>query len=150
MKTNMITDLGQWQRWEPIEKLHDKYIIESSTYIIQGGLNIILFVPHKYDKVKMIFKQGVYSYTIADELLRYTLIDSLTEQYGSAFYGDWTFFKIHDSPYLKRLSEQSYGRSDTRELMHFSIIAVDFIMDIISNYEPEVSIIPYNPEGPLH
>jgi len=146
----MITNLGNWQRWEPIKNLHAKYIIESTEDTIEDGLSIILFVPRKYDKVKLSFKDGVYSHTVADELLRFNLIDTLSEQYGDEFYGDWTFFKIDNSPYLKNLSEQSYGVSDTRDLMHFSIIAVDFIMDIISNYEPEVSIIPYDPEEPFH
>ena len=141
--------IDQWQRWEPIKNVRPKYTIESIKDTIEEGLNIILFIPDKYDKIKLSFNDGVYSHTVADKLSQSSLIGSLHEKYGANFYGNWTLFKIYDSPYLKQLSEQSYGISDTRDLMHFSILSVDLVVDIISNYDPEVSIIPYDPKEEL-
>lgn len=45
-----------------------------------------------------------------------------------------------DSSYSQSLSDQSYGFSDYRNLIHFSLITDDSIIDIIDTSEPEVTI----------
>jgi hypothetical protein len=47
-------------------------------------------------------------------------------------------FKVANSEYLEWISNQSYGIAETEKLTHFSIIAVDSIIDIIAAYEPKI------------
>lgn len=133
--------IGQWERWEPIKNLNDKYYIESITDTL-NGLNIILFeMDDRKKKIQLLFKNGVFSYRVTDEGLRMNLIGLLDNQYGGNFYGYWTFFKVIDSPYLQWLSQESCETSDAISLKHFCLVAADSIMDIIHSKEPEVILL---------
>ena len=79
-----------------------------------------------------------------DETCQNKLVCLLGEKYGQDFYGDWTFFIVNDSPYIKYLSEQSYSFSDCMPLKHFVLIAADSVMNIISTREPEVTFVETN------
>jgi hypothetical protein len=131
--------IGNWKRWEPIRNLQRKYYIVS-VINIEEELSVILAAENNKNKVQVLFKRAA-SYLLVDEGLRIRLIGLLDIQYGTTFYGDWTFFKVTNSLYLKWLSEESYGISDSPKLIHFSLIASDSIIDIISHEEPLVTII---------
>lgn len=48
---------------------------------------------------------------------------------------------MHNSAYISWLTDQSYSLSNSYNLMHFSFIAANDIVDVIVNYHPEIKII---------
>ncbi len=128
----------QWIKWEPINNLADKYYIESVSESLEG-FSLVLFQPkNEQEKVVIKFANSVDSFRRTTETFTYLTIDTLDDAYGSDFYGRWTFFKIKNSEYLQWLSRQSYKISEERNFTHFCFLAVDSVVDVIANYEPEV------------
>lgn len=128
----------QWHKWKPIEGLAKEYYIESIVDTIDG-LKIVLFdAQDKKRKLFIIFHNSVDSYKRTDESFTGKTIYTLYQNYGKQFYKDWTFFKVENSEYLQWLSEQSDGFSTYRGLVHFVILAMDSMLDIVVDYEPEV------------
>lgn len=133
--------IGNWERWEPLKGVENKYWIKSVSNEF-GELNIILSGDKDANnRVQVLFKKGAQSYMLTDETCQNKLICLLKEKYGGNFYGKWTFFIVSDSPYVKYLSEQSFTFSDCMQLKHFVLIAADSVMNIISTREPEVTFV---------
>lgn len=133
----------QWTRWEPIEGLSKKYFIDSITDNIDEGFKVVFSDSNDDEKktIQMIFKDNVASYRNINESYVYKTIIMLKKTYGRDFYGDWTFFKVTNSNYLKMLSEESYTLSDGSNFIHFSFMLGDNMLDIIASYEPEVTFV---------
>lgn len=125
----------RWIRWEPIEGLLANYDIDA-ILDTQEGLKVILECDQK--KVSVFFKNGAASYIKTDETLRSYLIGTLSKEYGSSLYANWTFFKVENSDYLRWLSAQSCSISDYYQLNHFSFMTDDSILDVATSGEPVV------------
>ena len=132
--------LGHWTRWEPVEGLAMKYYIDSVSDA-KNGFEIIFSKPNDKNKVRVLFQDNIDSYIKTDESYRLSVIHELGKKYGKNFYGYWTFFKVENSGYLQWLSEQSYGLSNYRPLLHFSFVTADSILDVIAAYEPVIEIV---------
>lgn len=131
----------QWIKWVPLPDLAKKYYIDALSDTEEGFTILLSESDNKQKRIKIIFKNSVSAYRITDETFRHRLICNLSDQYGSEFYGEWTFFKVLNSHYLQWLSEQSAGIADSLRFTHFSIIAADSILDIATTYEPKITLI---------
>lgn len=130
----------EWTKWEPITGLSAKYYIDSISYNNEG-FKVLLSEAHNPKKqVVIFFENGVEVYRSADETYRYRLFLDLSEKYGD-LHGKWTFFKVTNSLFLKWISEQSCTISDDRELIHYSLITGNDVLDIADPLEPKVEII---------
>jgi len=147
-----------WKRWQPIDETHDKYIIESIEYTIQGSFKMMLSKSYwkplseseRQDKTKQIsilFKNGVIAHRETNETFRISTYGILDDNYGTDFYTKWTFFKITNSSYLKWISEKC-GFTDSYPLTHYSFLTLDEILDVISADEPIIEIIDTSNESP--
>ena len=128
----------KWSRWEPITNLARKYYIDSVSEDRTGFKIVLSSSENENQKIKIVFKNSVEAYKKTDETLRHRIVCELSDNYGDEFYVNWTFFKVTNSNYLAWLSEQSYTISDTRHLTHFTILAVDSILDIVNVEEPQI------------
>lgn len=128
----------QWERWEPISGLANKYYIDSIIDEARGFKVILSESDDETKKILVLFEDSIDAYRNTDESFRLKIIHDLDQKYGTDFYGDWTFFKVTNSTYIQWLSEQSYGTSDYQSFVHFSFITADSILDVITNYEPKV------------
>ena len=128
----------KWIQWRPLENLASKYYIDSVVDMIDNFTVNLVDARSEKHKVEIVFLEGVEAYTRVDESFRVKIIHELGEKYGDGFYGDWTFFKVDNSAYVKWLSDQSYTWSDTRTFTHFCLISADVLLDIVTNYEPIV------------
>jgi hypothetical protein len=133
--------LEQWKRWYPVGDLAAKYYVDSISDTIEGFTILLLDANNKNKRLQILFEDSIYAYRSTDETFRHSLIVDLSDRYGADFYGKWTFFKVTNSLYIKWLSEQSCGISDTRNLIHFSLIAADSIVDVIDVAEPTITLI---------
>ena len=134
----------KWIRWEPTSRLSAKYYVESIVDIDEGFKIILYDCKHSEKKTMILFPDSVDAYRRTDESFTLSTLHSLKENYGINFFGDWSFFKIENSEYLDWIKKQSFSISESLNFQHFCILASDFMIDIITNYEPEVSHIEPN------
>ncbi len=133
----------KWIRWEPISNLSAKYYIDSISDNIKEFKIVLSEYRDKKKKVQVIFKNSVDAYRSTDESFRLGTIYNLGDQYGKKFYAEWTFFKVINSTYILWISEQSFGITDSLSFIHFSFIAEDSILDVVTTYEPRVELITH-------
>lgn len=126
----------KWIRWEPIPNLAKKYYVESITDNTDG-LKIVLYNDLD-EKVLVLFPDTLRSYRNTCESFLVETIEDLEENYGSDFYGQWTFFRVTNSQYLKSLNEESYGISERYDFKHFCLLTMEAMIDIATGSEPTV------------
>ncbi len=130
-----------WIRWEPIEGLSEKYYLDSIINDAEVFKVILSDADNKNKKVAVIFSASVYFQQITEETLTFRRFDTLCDQYSVEFVTSWTFFKVINSSYVQLVSEQSCGAIQSDLLVHYSLLAVDFFVDIIDRAEPKVEFI---------
>ena len=131
----------QWIQWKPIKNLSNRYYIESISDNYKEFKIIFCNEKNIEEKLSMIFQGSIGSYKWTDETFRLKTLSYLDEHYSENFYSEWTFFKITHSSYLKMLSEESCGISDSRAFIHFSFIEHNAIFDVITSSEPIIEIL---------
>lgn len=97
---------------------------------------------HQERKIQLLFDDSVHSYRSTDETFRLNSIYNLQDQYSTEFCTLWTLFKVVNSAYILWLCKESYDITTPQSLIHFSIIAVDSVVDIVASYEPKVEMVP--------
>lgn len=133
--------IEQWTRWEPIEGLEGKYDVE---FIVNNLKEFTMLLVNPYNtetKIQVIFENSVNAYTKTNESYRQRIVSDLSDEYGSDFYGAWTFFKVNNSTYLRSLLQQPSGSINSSKFIHFAFVAYDSIIDVIATYEPKVILI---------
>ena len=130
----------QWIQWVPINNLVSKYYIDSVIDDIKNFRIIFSELNNKNNRLQVVFKNSVGIYRNTNESYRLKIMDDLNKKYGKKFYGDWTFFKIENSEYIKWLMSQSYDTIDESSI-HFVFVAADSILDVVTTYEPEFKFI---------
>ncbi len=133
--------LEDWIKWEPAAGLSKKYYIDSILDDVEKFEVTLSSAENEIKKIKVIFEDSVYSHCRTNESFRVKIIYDLDKKYGTDFYGDWTFFKVTNSSYLQWLSRQSTTISNSRNLVHFSFVAVDSILDVINVSDPKIEFI---------
>lgn len=127
-----------WERWEPTTEISQKYYVDTIIDNIKG-LRIILSDSENEDsKIEISFDNSVHAYRSTDEGYRQEMLNYIDEKYGTKFYSEWTLFKVTNSEYLEWISNQSFAIAESENLIHFAIVAVDSIIDIIAAYEPKI------------
>lgn len=128
----------QWLRWEPIEDSTSLYYVTSIFYDTPGLTVLLKQQKNENKKVSMLFDTHIAAYVFTD--ISHPLNRSKNkEKYGDLFLKDAKFFMVLNSHYLQRLSVQSCGISDARNLKHFVIVALDGIIEVISPFKPIVT-----------
>ena len=131
-----------WHRWEPIKAdLNGNYYIDLVEQS-HNGFRILLEQEDTAQKIEILFTGLVLAYRGTEEGVRFHLFTLLSEEYGTEFYAQWTFFKVENSSYIKWVSGECYGVVDNLEPMHFVIMGLDLVLDIVASYEPQVTILP--------
>ena len=133
-----------WQNWEPISGLSNKYIIDLIKCDSDVGFQIKFSeCRNKEKKILVTFKNGVFAYREADEKIKNYAVTKLSNAEGLDIYSNWTFFKVTNSSYLKWLSEESgtlseifYGITN-----HYAFAAENMLLEVADNSEPIVEVI---------
>ena len=131
----------KWIQWKPIENLAKKYYVESILDSIDGFKILLFAEKNREKKILIYFRDSVDCYRSTNESFLVTTLFNLKENYGTKFFGDWTFFEIENSLYLDSIKQESDGISESYKLRHFCLLAIDSMVDILADYEPTVTFI---------
>ncbi len=133
--------LEQWSKWEPTYGLSKKYYIDAIIDDIRGFKIKLTSRDYEDHKVTINFPESVWMYRSTEEGLRLLTLEQLAQQYGASFYTDWSFFKIKDSQYLNWIYQESYQTiTNNKPLIHFCLVAMNDILDVVADYEPKITI----------
>jgi hypothetical protein len=132
----------QWTRWEPVEGLGQNYDILSCCDDYRTGFTIVLCEVNNPNKqLHLIWKNSVACYASANESYTFAMFADLVKYHDNYFFRDWTFFKVSNSNYLKRISISSGTVSDYYGFTHFAVISDEILIDVIISYEPDIKFV---------
>jgi len=121
-------------KWEPIKNLQQRYWVEDMI-LEEKNLTIELYPEQeKLHKVVLYFNGTVHAYRYTNESFCFNLYDNFFEESGQVLQEGWVFFKVKNSKYL----ETFLDIKKISNLIHFSILGYDEIVDVIAAEEPVV------------
>lgn len=132
--------MEKWIRWEIKEALNESYYLDDLSWP-DTGFKIKFRAESDKQKIEIFFDESIDAFRYTNESFYFKLFGDLSDKYGSGFYKDWSFFKVENSEYLEWLSTKSRGWSDEFSFTHFCILGGDEVVDIVTNYEPQITII---------
>ena len=141
--------MEKWTRWEPINGLSGSYYHDSFLWSEKGFI-IELINEGQGKRVQILFDNYVDAFRYTNESFYLKIFDNSSQENDTDFYANWSFFKIANSEYLAWLSEKSCTWSDRFNFIHFCIVGGDEVIDIVTNYEPKVTIIDYKREVKIY
>jgi hypothetical protein len=119
--------------WDPLPNVAGKYNI-TAVEEHDEGLNVMLVETTNPAKgLRITFKGPTHFYHHTDTPYAHPAGPELRVHAAT-----WTFFKVHNSPYMEWISEQSYGVADERKLSHYLFLAANGTLDVIKGSEPHV------------
>jgi hypothetical protein len=114
----------KWIRWEFKEGLEKKYDIDMLENI-DNKLLVNLSDANNDKKLNLKWDGSMEFYIYSYEVARSKLCENLDVM-------EWTFFKIENSKYLKWIKENFAKIYENKELYHFCIVGINFVLDIVA------------------
>jgi hypothetical protein len=129
--------MGQWEQWIPLEGLAKKYYIDHLSGT-ENSVMVTLSADDQEDKrtTQIVFCASVIGYRRTTETFNITLFEFLRCTYGGPFYWEWSFFTVVHSPYMQLIGQGSHSSP-----MHYVILAIDSVVDVIATIPPNVEIL---------
>jgi hypothetical protein len=132
--------IEQWQRWEPISGLSEKY------YVMSVEDSFTLFelrlcdVQDPTKQLRVFCHDSVDAYSCAATTARQNTLKRLAAEYGNNFCTQWTFFMVLNSSYVQQLSAQSHEFYRAQWFSHFVIIGTNMMIEMVNNtnFPPQV------------
>lgn len=132
-KSNYYAETETWIQWIPLPELLPKYYIDA-IFDTMEHLKIVLSDEHESQYLQVIFESSARSYEHTNESFCHQIIADLCANYGRNFFAKWTFFKITNSSYVKRLDLQApFSGIDT--YTHYCFVAGDSILHVLSYWD---------------
>ena len=132
----------QWEKWEPAPGLAQRYDMLVCCDDYRIGFKVVLCNPkNQHEQVHLLWKNSVECYTSSNETQVYVKFSELVRRHEKHLFRDWTFFKVNNSEYLRRLSISSGTLSDIYNLEHYAIATEETILDIIGGGNPHVEFV---------
>lgn len=128
----------KWSLWQPIPKTSKEYNLKSYSTDYDSGLQFIV-TDDSNKKISITLEGYICSYRITNESFFMETLLFLKENYGEDFYVNNKFFIIENSEYLEWIKKQVDPIAfEYYSFKHYCIFLHNEIIDIISDYEPEV------------
>lgn len=129
----------EWTKWEPLKGALGKMYLEK---LVDDKNGTLLFFKRKDDDntLEVFFEGSILSLRSTDEGRRIKTINFLDEKYGTDFYAKWTFFKVANSSYVEWFNQETYNMYVTYDVKHYVFLTPDDVIEILSTYEPNMSI----------
>ena len=132
-----------WHKWIPIQGIPNEtmYVDELTDGIGEERLRIKLSNDAESYFIEITFDAPAL-YMYSDEGKRLRTLTKLEEEYGRDFYTKWTLVQVENSEILSWVyNESCLGEAkDVIVFKHYVIAGMDEFIDVISQYEPEVTM----------
>lgn len=129
--------MEKWTKWNPIDSISQRLDFISFLYD-ENGILIRLRDLASNSDFELRY-ESVFSFRNTDEGRRLKLLSVLTENYGDAFYKEWSIFKVESSEYIEWLNEETYGMYEHYETEHHVYITPNDILEILTAHVPTLS-----------
>jgi|GEM_PF-6120438 len=127
--------------WKPLDTIGGSYWFENLSLTDTNFVFTYRKDKERDTKIRIICG-GLPSFRFTNEtfLGGYSHVDNLEEIEAVR---PWCFYTVEDSEYLKKISEDSGGLSDTFNFKHYCIISKDEVLDLIysGRVDPVVEIL---------
>ena len=127
-----------WIPWKPNGTVLAEQYYASKLCSDIEGLSLFLEDQNSTNKIRVLFKGTIASYRETYEGFRLEKIQSL---YDQDYDGNWTFFTIQNSSYIKWLAETSLEIITEDRYTHFCFLTEESIIDVISKFEPTIEFL---------
>lgn len=124
-----------WTVWKPTDIMERKYEIYK---FIDDGDDICLYLRSVASPQKLTLKfQGmVYAYRNRLELAALCTINEIIDENYNLDASQWTFFIVKNSTFAKSIEKESQGIYPESGLIHFAVVASDYLMEFITDAMP--------------
>lgn len=134
----MMEEQEEWIKPERFDIPKDEYVVTGlcqDTEVLRIKLESERYaVEILFDGIPVMFQEAV-------EGMRMNTWGSVQERYGDRYYFRYVFFfEIKNSKLVKWCIKESCGFYNENELKHFCIVTSEEMIDVVSTFEPEVSI----------
>jgi len=129
-----------WIKWNPCGMPEGGYTVTSFVQDNEGT-EIILETE---ENIITVFFNGITPIVRTSvEGIRLRTLGEVQEKYNNRFFfTNWFFYVVENSLFTNWAYEESRGCYESEEMTHYSIVTGIDIIDIISTFEPEMSITP--------
>lgn len=138
--------------WEPVKGIGGKYwlecVIDDRNFIKRGNcIKITRYIKFRLRKneeehktIELTFAD-IASYTITNESYSGPAIDLVdSEKELKKSKGVWIFYTMEDSASIELIEQQTGIPASVYNFRHYHIIAIDDVIDVITNVEPRVEV----------
>ena len=138
-RENMI--LEKWYNWQPLQKMHGEYYIKSCTNHDFCSLTIILGQYNAPSETEIHIQiNGIEAYKVTNETYKLKIWTYLSDTH-KGLNRKWPLFRIEESAFLRQLSDESNGISNSLHFKHYCIMDSEWVIDIVTPAEPVVEIV---------
>lgn len=131
----------KWTIWNAISNPSEQYHLEACSTTADYGLAIIIR-DDSDNKLAITLPGYICSYRITNESFALETLAFLDNSYGKEFYTQNAFFTIENSEYLEWMKTQVDPIAfEYYKFKHYCIFTPQEKIDIISNYEPQISLL---------
>jgi hypothetical protein len=126
-----------WVKFNPTNMPELDYYV---TKIIQDSEGTKFILKDSKNNVEIFFDGFIPMLTVSDEGIRMrTWMKIESEQPENFFFRHWFLYKVENSKLLKWVEKESFGVYE-EGLIHFIIATSDDVIDILSYFEPKITI----------
>lgn len=131
--------MENWVQWMPLAGLTGRWYV-GDKLITSSSLILTIVDEPGVRKIRLFFENCIQEYRYVNESFALPFPSGLIAQYGDQSQAAGRFFKVFHSKYVSSVIEQ-YHADPAITYIHFCIIGVDEIVDIIAISEPIITII---------
>jgi len=130
--------LEKWTIWKPIEIPKGNYEV---TNIMQNDKGTLIKLNDGVNKIDVLFEGFVVALRVCDEGSRIKTVMEVQQSQSDRFYfSEWPLYMVENSMFGKWLIDESCGIYADGELEHISIVTANEVIDILTTYQPVISL----------
>ena len=138
MENRSLNMEENWIKWNPLNLPEGEYVVTKFLQNIDGT-EIIL--SDELSDISILFDGVTPLVRTSIEGIRMRTWGEVQQKYNNRyFFRNWFIYKVENSKLAKWAEEESCGFYESEKLLHFCIVTSDDIVDVLSTFEPNISI----------
>lgn len=127
-----------WVIWNPLNLPKGNYVV---TEFLQNTDGTKITLSDESNNISILFDGITPLIRTSIEGIRMRTWGEVQQKYNNKyFFRNWFFYKVENSKLAKWAEEESCGFYVSEKLLHFCIVTGEDVIDILSTFEPDISI----------